>query len=72
MACSGAGVVERIHLNTPRDIVFDHGAKILSKPSDDPVFYGVQDLTLFWGRFMMTYLIFLGEIINKQSGITVS
>jgi hypothetical protein len=52
VACSGAGLVEKIHLNTPRDIVFDDRSRILSKPIDDPVFYSVQDLTRFWGRFI--------------------
>ena len=39
-------------MNTPRDIVFDESAGIMSKPVSDQVFYSVQDLTAFWGRFI--------------------
>ena len=52
VACSGAGIVERIFLNTPRDIVFDEKAGVMSKPVSDKAFYSVRDLTAFWGRFI--------------------
>ena len=52
--------MERIHLNTPRGIVFDERSRILSKPIDDPVFYSVQDLTRFWGRFIDDVLTLFG------------
>ena len=52
VACIGAGIVERIFLNPPRDIVFDESPGIMKKPVSDKVFYSVQDLTAFWGRFI--------------------
>ena len=76
MACSGAAIVERIFLNTPRDIVFDESAGIMKKPVSDKVFYSVQDLTAFWGLFRGNYTqaewyfqklndIFPGQVIFK-------
>ena len=52
VACSGAGIVERQFLNSPREIVFDQSNKIMSKPVDNHMFNSVKDLTAYWGRFI--------------------
>lgn len=52
VACSGAGIVERQFMNTPRDVVFDTSTRIISKPKDDEIFNSVKDLTSFWGRYI--------------------
>ena len=41
VACLGAGQVERKFLNLPRDIVYDETPGIMSRRSDDPIFYKV-------------------------------
>ena len=58
VACQGAGIVEREFLNTPRDIVFDESPKVLSKSSDDPIFWSVRDMAEDWSRFIDDVLIF--------------
>ena len=44
--------MERQFLNTPRDVVFDSNKGIASRPSDDPVFYSITDMTEDWSRFI--------------------
>jgi hypothetical protein len=50
--------VERQFLNQPREIVFDETPHILSRSADDSIFWGIQDLTLYWGRFIDDVLNF--------------
>ena len=52
------GIVEREFLNMPRDIIFDDSPRVMSKPTDDPIFWSVKDMAEDWSRFIDDVLVF--------------
>ena len=67
VACSGAGIVERQFLNSPREIVFDQSNKIMSKPVDNPMFNSVEYLIAYWGRFIDdVFYLFRGNYAQAE------
>ena len=58
--------MERQFLNQPRELVFDETPHILSISADDSIFWGIKDLTLYWGRFIDDVLNFF-QSCEKQS-----
>ena len=56
VACSGAEIVERLFLNSPRDIVFDQSARIMSKPADEQAEWYFKKLDYFLGELRGKFL----------------